>query len=62
LLKEKYKFAIMASKKKNTAKKNKMEKLRTLSDHWDKANQVPTLFPEKLARANEMLKNAKMLP
>jgi hypothetical protein len=51
----------MASAKKNTTEKNKKKKVLSHVYPWNTGNPVQTLFPQKLARVNEMLKNAKML-
>jgi hypothetical protein len=62
LSKEKYKFAVMDIVKKNTTKKIKKEKQASLPNPWHKTSQGQTLFPEKLAKANQILRNTKMLP
>jgi hypothetical protein len=51
----------MPSTKKNATKKTKKEKVISPKTVVSHSAQVNTLFPEKLARANEILRNIKML-
>jgi hypothetical protein len=48
--------------KKNTKGKSKKEQVVIPVSPSNRSNQVNTLFPEKLARMNELLKNTEMLP